>query len=64
MVAIASAGCLVAPTCLSVDTDALLGLGGNVLCEVAIGGLPGADYIDYCSVVDIDLSGIDLSIGE
>jgi len=46
------------PTCLSIDTDGLLGLGGDILCEVATGGLPGADNIDYCSVVDIDLSGI------
>jgi hypothetical protein len=57
MVAIAAAGCLMSPTCLSVDTSGLLGLGSNVFCEMATNGFPGADHIDYCSVVDIDLGG-------
>lgn len=51
------------PMCLNVDTNGLLGLGGDILCNVAISGLPGAGYIDYCSVVDID-PGADWNDGE
>lgn len=49
-------GCLMAPSCL-LDTDGLLDLGADLLCEGATSGLPYSGHLDYCSIIDIDLNG-------
>lgn len=54
-VTLACAGCFMVPSCLSVDQNALLGIGEDLLCEIAAAGLPLSDHVDYCSVVDIDI---------
>lgn len=55
MAALICAGCLVVPSCLSIDQNGLMDLGGDLLCEVVAGGLPYSEHLDYCSVVDIDI---------
>ena len=55
MVALACAGCFAIPSCLSIDQAGLVGLGEDLLCEVAASGLPFSGHVDYCSYVDIDL---------
>jgi len=55
MMALACAGCFMVPSCLTIDQSGLLGIGENLLCEIATGGLPFSGDIDYCSVVNINL---------
>lgn len=55
MMALACVGCLMIPSCLSIDTAGLLGLGEDLLCEVATGELPYSGHLDYCSFIDIDI---------
>jgi hypothetical protein len=54
---LASASCLMLPTCLSIDSNGLLNLGADAVCGVLTSGLPWSGELDYCSVVDIDLGG-------
>ena len=58
---LAFTGCLMVPSCLTIDQSGLLGIGEDLLCEIVTGGLPFSDHVDYCSVVDID---IPINIGQ
>ena len=51
-------GLLFQGTCLTLNTDTLLSQGGDILCAVATSGFPGADHIDYCANVNIDLTQV------
>ncbi len=56
LLATLTAGTLMGGTCLSLNPDALLAQGGDILCAVATAGLPGAGHINYCSAINIDLT--------
>jgi len=47
--------CLAAGSCLSVNESALGNLAKDALCTAATAELPYSGYLNYCSVVDIDL---------